>query len=70
MLKGDDLADKTIRIYFVLGDLSITSRKNLTLFLRVRLKSLLFYLLGIMAFMVVFSVAMINGHCQSIHILE
>jgi len=71
-LNRDYLVDEATKdvICLILGGHGITSRESFTLLLKVRLKSLLFYLPGTVTFAVMFPVAIINSYCQNIHILK
>jgi len=70
VLEEDDLTDKATRDMFALFWEAMALQAEDALFPRVRLEGLLFYLPGIMVFIVTFPVAIINGHCLSIYILE
>ena len=71
-LEEDNLADEATGDGFALfwGAVALLVEKALSLLLEVRLESFFFHLPSMVAFVVIFSVIMINGHHQSVYILE
>ena len=68
VLKGENLVGRLI--WLILGGCRVCGRGSLILLPRMRLESLFFCLLYLIALTVIFWIAIINGYCQSIYVLE